>query len=107
MPHPLGEVADDLPRGPAIAKGLDRLPCALDPALEARVGAVALGEGRGREDDVGPLRRTAGEGLMDGEEFYFFKRLRELSLGIGSTWFSPSMRTALILPSSIAESISR
>ena len=66
--HAGGEVGDDLPVGPGLARWLDGLADSLDAALGVGEGAVLLGETGPRQDEVGQGGRLGQEDVLDQEE---------------------------------------
>ena len=67
-PDPVGDVLDDLPVDPGLARRVQHLAAELHPAVGVGVGAVLLQVGGGRQDHVGELGGLGEEDVLHHEE---------------------------------------
>ncbi len=74
LPEAAGQVGQDAPCRPGLETGLDLAAVELDAALGVGGGAVRLGVGGGRKDDLGQVGEGIGEGAYIKDELEALQR---------------------------------
>ena len=83
-PHAAGELLDDPPVLPRLARRRQRLAAELHVAVGVGEGAGLLGPGRGRQDHVGVVGRLGQEDVLDHQMLELGQRLaRVMRVGVG------------------------